>query len=418
MGLWGSRGSARVRMGLAQGNVPPLHGDKGIPCEPPPWVGGQSARPSQPQKTREGFGCTPPRSGGTAMAPTPNISGLFFFFWRGIPQSTQQRGKVPLGPEGSDKLRVEIGSKGGGQRQPSLGGGNHCHPTALGWQQHPPCPPGFRVPCVQHTPGAAQRLQPPCPPGPHAEPGGGVSQPCSPEPGHGRGLHPHPPQQHRGVTQGRGEEAGRRPVVLRPGVVLLSGLLIAPVSVVLFFFPLSLFCSELLSVRRPRTRCFALRVSFRSPFRFAPRFSLCAPFVCFVSCALFPPAHPFLFCTSLFAHSSNWSPFLSALPLGLHTLFSPHALPTPPTARTPLLPTPHPTATPNSGRTPSPHPKPPSTPHSGAQRGAGEERWAHGGPRAINGQLAGSAHHYRERRCGAGGGPPRVPARCPYKPGR
>lgn len=141
MGLWGSRGSARVRMGLAQGNVPPLHGDKGIPCEPPPWVGGHSARPSQPQKTREGFGCTPPRSGGTAMAPTPNISGLFFFFWRGIPQSTQQRGKVPLGPEGSDKLRVEIGSKGGGQRQPSLGGENHCHPTALGWQQHPPLPP-------------------------------------------------------------------------------------------------------------------------------------------------------------------------------------------------------------------------------------------------------------------------------------
>lgn len=271
---------------------------------------------------------------------------------------------------------------------------------------------------MQHTPGAAQRLQPPCPPGPHAEPGGGSRSPAAPSPATGGGCTPTPPSSTAGLRKGGGEEAGRRPVVLRPGVVLLSGLLIAPVSVVLFFFPLSLFCSELLSVRRPRTRCFALRVSFRSPFRFAPRFSLCAPFVCFVSCALFPPAHPFLFCTSLFAHSSNWSPFLSALPLGLHTLFSPHALPTPPTARTPLLPTPHPTATPNSGRTPSPHPKPPSTPHSGAQRGAGEERWAHGGPRAINGQLAGSAHHYRERRCGAGGGPPRVPARCPYKPGR
>lgn len=271
---------------------------------------------------------------------------------------------------------------------------------------------------MQHTPGAAQRLQPPCPPGPHAEPGGGGLAALQPRARPREGAAPPPPPAApRGYARaggGGGAAAG----CFAPGGCFALGVVDRSRFCCAFFFPLSLFCSELLSVRRPRTRCFALRVSFRSPFRFAPRFSLCAPFVCFVSCALFPPAHPFLFCTSLFAHSSNWSPFLSALPLGLHTLFSPHALPTPPTARTPLLPTPHPTATPNSGRTPSPHPKPPSTPHSGAQRGAGEERWAHGGPRAINGQLAGSAHHYRERRCGAGGGPPRVPARCPYKPGR
>lgn len=100
MGLWGSRGSERVRMGLAQGNVPPLHGDKGIPCESPPWVGGHSARPSQPQKTREGFGCTPPRSGGTAMAPTPNISGLFFFFLEGYSTEHPATGQSPTGSRG------------------------------------------------------------------------------------------------------------------------------------------------------------------------------------------------------------------------------------------------------------------------------------------------------------------------------
>lgn len=35
MGLWGSRGSAVVRMGPAQGNVPPFDWEKGIPvCAP------------------------------------------------------------------------------------------------------------------------------------------------------------------------------------------------------------------------------------------------------------------------------------------------------------------------------------------------------------------------------------------------
>lgn len=182
---------------------------------------------------------------------------------------------------------------------------------------------------MQHTPGAAQRLQPLCPPGPHAEPGGGVSQPCSPEPGHGRGLHPHPPQQHRGVTQGRGEEAGRRPVVLRPGVVLLSGLLIAPVSVVLFFFPSRCFV--------PSCSRFAARgrVVLRSGFRFALRFALLPAFhfahLLFVSfrAPFSPPRTPSYF-VRLFLHT---------LPIG-----SPFSL------RSPWV------CTPFSLRTPFPHP--------------------------------------------------------------
>lgn len=153
---------------------------------------------------------------------------------------------------------------------------------------------------------------------------------------------------------------------MRPGVVLLSGLLFAPVSVVLFFSPLVvLFRADLgISVRCPRTRCFALRVSFRSPFRFAPRFSLCAPFVSFVPFALCTPHLIFYisFCT-LFQSVSIpvCTPFGFARPFpSLHVSHTPHCS---------HAPSPCPTLSPQPPQTrgspPSPHPKPHGTPRSG-----------------------------------------------------
>lgn len=271
---------------------------------------------------------------------------------------------------------------------------------------------------MQHTPGAAQRLHPPCPPGPHAEPGGGFAalQPRA-RPREGAAPPP-PPAAPRGYARaggGGGAAAG----CFAPGGCFALGVVDrSRFCCAFFFFPSRCFV--------PSCSRFAARgrVVLRSGFRFALRFALLPAFhfahLLFVSFrAPFPPPRTPSYFVRLFLHTLPIGPPFSlrspwvCTPFSLRTPF-PH----PPLARTPLLPTPHPTATPNSGRTPSPHPKPPSTPHSGAQRGAGEERRAHGGPRAISGQLAGSAHHYRERRCGAGGGPPRVPARCPYKPGR
>lgn len=203
--------------------------------------------------------------------------------------------------------------------------------------------PGFRVPYMHHAHGAAQRLHSPSPQDP-MQSRRGVPQPCSPEPGLGRGLRFQPPpnpSSSAGLRKGGGG-GGRRGgrLFCARGLFCSRGCCSLP-FLLCCFFPLSLFCSELISVSRFAARG---RVVLRSGFRFALRFALLPAFhfahLLFLSFRL-PFAHPTLFSTSLFAHSSNRCPFLSALPLGLHFPFPLYTFPTPPTVRTPPLPAPH-----------------------------------------------------------------------------
>lgn len=213
---------------------------------------------------------------------------------------------------------------------------------------------------MQHAHGAARRFHPLRPSGPHGEPGGGgVRQPCSPEPDHGRGLPSPPPQQHGGVTQGRkggGRRRGGRGLFCARGL-FCSRVVVRSRFCCAFFFPSRCFVPSRSRFLARRRVVFALS-GFRFALRFAllPAFSLCAPFVCFVSCALSPSAPPFLFCASLFARSSNRCP-LPALSLGSHTPFPPHTLSPYPT----LSPTPH--SHPNLGAHPSLPTPNPSAPH-------------------------------------------------------
>lgn len=215
---------------------------------------------------------------------------------------------------------------------------------------------------MQHAHGAARRFYPLRPSGPHGEPGGGggpaALQPRA-RPREGAALPPLPSST-AGLRKG-GRGGGRRRRGGR-GLFCARGLFCSRVVVrsrfcCAFFFPSRCFVPSRSRFLARRRVVFALS-GFRFALRFAllPAFSLCAPFVCFVSCALSPSAPPFLFCASLFARSSNRCP-LPALSLGSHTPFPPHTLSPYPT----LSPTPH--SHPKLGAHPSLPTPNPSAPH-------------------------------------------------------